>query len=79
MTDDSFPPKPTTDGAHIAFGRRLNPAQAAKLIGCTPATLRQWRHRDYGPRFFKFRGVLWYLTDDVLAFIEAGMHSPSGA
>jgi hypothetical protein len=55
--------------------RLLSNAQAATLLGITPATLRFWRCKGRGPRYVKLeqrqQAHVFYDEAEVLAFREA--------
>jgi predicted DNA-binding transcriptional regulator AlpA len=57
--------------------RVLNEAQTADRLGVSPSTLRNWRHRNFGPVFRRFGRTIRYLTSDVDAYIAANAGGPA--
>jgi hypothetical protein len=55
--------------------KMLSTADAARLLGLAPYTLRLWRHLGKGPRYFKPSSAkqanVFYLEEDVNAFRDA--------
>lgn len=49
----------------------LTTAEAAAELRRPPGTLRQWRHRGYGPRGFALGGRVVYRRSEVDTFIAA--------
>lgn len=45
---------------------------AAKVLGITSRTLRNWRNAGSGPRFAKIGGAVWYNLRDLEAFMLTG-------
>lgn len=65
-----WPPRFAAD--EPLFRERLNPAQAADLLGVKRETLRAWRHRGEGPPFYRVtRSTVWYLRADVVAWLSS--------
>jgi excisionase family DNA binding protein len=54
----------------------FNPKQAAKYVGVTEATLRSWRSRGEGPRYFRAGKLIRYRRSDLDAWIEARLSEP---
>jgi predicted site-specific integrase-resolvase len=52
--------------------------EAAKLLGARPQTMRAWRQRGKGPAFVKPVGRVYYLKEDVLAFLAQSRVVPAG-
>ena len=48
----------------------LNERQAASYLCLRPATLRQWRSRDYGPSYHRLGGAIRYHMSDLEKFLE---------
>lgn len=63
--------------------RLLDTVQTAALLGITPSTLKQWRHKGRGPAFIKLgnspQAGVAYDQADVLAFIESRRFSSTSA
>jgi len=47
---------------------------AADYMGLAPSTMRAWRVRGRGPRYYKIGGRVFYKQDDLDAWIEAQVH-----
>ena len=52
------------------YGEKLNAQQTAKLLNIKAATLRQWRSKHRGPSFYRVGRCVWYLRDEVLAYVR---------
>ena len=48
----------------------FNERQAASFLCLKPATLRQWRCRDYGPSYHRLGGAIRYHLSDLEKFLE---------
>lgn len=48
----------------------LSTAEAADMLGVSPATLHKWRATDTGPRFYKFNRSVFYKREDIEAWIS---------
>lgn len=49
----------------------LTESEAARVLGITPTCLRQWRHRQMGPRYLKVgAAAVRYRLDDLLEFMR---------
>lgn len=63
--------------------RMLSTAEAARMLGLKPYTLRRWRHEGKGPRFVKLahsqQAAVIYLEDDVQAFIATRTFTSTSA
>lgn len=63
--------------------RLLDTVQTAALLGITPNTLKQWRHKGRGPRFVKMGNApqagVAYDEADVIAWREARKFSSTSA
>lgn len=57
-------------------GRFRNDADAARYIGCAPATLRTWRAQGRGPRYVK-AGRVWYYREHVDVWLRSAVVDPS--
>ena len=53
-------------------GGMFTPEQLAEKLGTNRNTLAQWRYRGTGPRYMKRNGLLWYLREDVEAWLREG-------
>lgn len=49
----------------------MNERQVARLLGAALTTVRYWRERDLGPRYFKFMGRNLYRRADVEVWAKA--------
>jgi hypothetical protein len=49
----------------------LDTPQVSELLNRPEGTLRQWRHRNIGPRGFRMVGRVVYRRSEVEAFIAA--------
>lgn len=50
--------------------------EAGKILGKSIFTLRNWRVKKYGPRYFKVGHNVRYKRSDVLAWIEGTVVEP---
>lgn len=60
----------------------LSTKEAAEILNRPVGTLRQWRHRRYGPRGFAMNGRVFYRRSALEAFIrdcEAAESGPGDA
>ncbi len=57
----------------------LREAQAAKVLGFAPGTLRQWRHHGRGPVFHRVGRSVLYSMAELHAFVSAGRVETSAA
>lgn len=64
VTEFTFPPRRPAVPDIPPLNERLTPAEAAELIGCSPATLRNWRHQRRGPAFYDV-GRVFYTRSDI--------------
>lgn len=55
----------------------FDPKQAAKYVGVTEATLRFWRSRDEGPRYFRAGKLIRYRRTDLDSWIESRLSEPT--
>ena len=46
-------------------------ADAANFVGAKASTLRAWRVKGRGPRYYKIGGKIFYRESDLEAWIEA--------
>lgn len=55
-------------------GRPLDSEEVAAILSVHPGTMRQYRLRGDGPRFFRppGSGRVWYAERDVLAWLASG-------
>jgi len=56
----------------------FDPKKAAKYVGVTEATLRFWRSRDKGPRYFRAGKLVRYRRVDLDSWIEGRLTTPAG-
>lgn len=54
----------------------LNDREAAKVLGLSPQTLRNWRAMRRGPVYRKLHRRVVYLVADLQAFLEARRIAP---
>ena len=49
----------------------LTPAEAAEILHCSPATLKDWRYKAIGPRYVRlgYRSI-GYRPEDIQAFVD---------
>jgi predicted DNA-binding transcriptional regulator AlpA len=56
----------------------LDTEEAAYFLHMTPATLRFWRHKGTGPKYFQLGGrKVYYKQDDLMAWVEAQYMAPN--
>ncbi|MEI8295773.1 MAG: hypothetical protein WCG04_04545 [Alphaproteobacteria bacterium] len=55
----------------------ISQADAATILGKTPAFLGVLRHRGSGPNFYKIGGTISYDINDVLNYLESCRHTPT--
>jgi len=60
--------------AYVPKHRPLDSAEAASILQVHENTMRQYRFRGEGPRFFSPPGTrrVWYAERDVLAWLASG-------
>jgi hypothetical protein len=52
----------------------VNETDAAKIIGCAPRTLANWRSQGRGPSFVRVGRLIRYrIIEDLQAFLDAGV------
>ncbi len=49
----------------------LTETEAAKRVGVSISTLRRWRRKRIGPKFFSLGGILRYRIVDLDEFVES--------
>jgi predicted DNA-binding transcriptional regulator AlpA len=54
----------------------LNEKEAAQRLGLSVATLRTWRCREKGPRFFRLGKAIRYSEDEIAQFLSESLHEP---
>lgn len=54
----------------------LTTQEAADYLGMKPITLEAWRRNNKGPVYSKPEGTVFYLKDDLDAFITQGRIDP---
>ena len=63
--------------------KMLSTADAARMLGLAPYTLRRWRYEGKGPRFVKLsrsqQAAVIYYEDDVQAFLAARTFASTSA
>ncbi|WP_420104511.1 helix-turn-helix domain-containing protein [Bosea sp. (in: a-proteobacteria)] len=57
----------------------VKPHEAASLLGTTPETLKNWRHRKRGPAYHRQGRSIRYSLFDLKAFAEGGRVDPKAA
>jgi len=57
--------KPAKSLTSIAY----SPIEAAKAIGTTPGVLANWRCRKIGPKYYHQNRKIFYLHDDLVAWV----------
>jgi len=66
----------------VAAAKILNREQyvsdvvAARILDCSPQTLRNWRHLGKGPVYSKKGSMVRYFVQDLLDFMAAGRIDP---
>ena len=49
----------------------LTPEEAAAILHCSPATLKDWRYKAIGPRFVRLGyRTIGYRPEDIDAFVN---------
>lgn len=57
-------------GAHYTLDLRVDTETAARILGYSPGTLRNWRsYGTRGPRWLD-AGRIWYSIPDLLAWLD---------
>jgi hypothetical protein len=56
--------------------RYVSDTEAAKIIGSSPQTLRNWRHQGRGPAYSKKGRMVRYRVQDLLTFMADGRIEP---
>jgi hypothetical protein len=54
----------------------VNDVKAAMILGCSPQSLRNWRHLGRGPAYSKKSRMIRYRVADLLDFMAAGRIDP---
>lgn len=54
----------------------VNDVKAARILDCSPQTLRNYRHLGKGPAYSKRGRMIRYLVADLLDFMSAGRVDP---
>jgi len=49
---------------------------AAKIMGCSPQSMRNWRHLGRGPAYSRKGRMIRYRVQDLLDFMAAGRIDP---
>lgn len=57
-------------GEHVTPDLRVLPDVAARMIGVSEGTMRNWRNADAGPDYYRI-GRVWYRLVDILRWIES--------
>ena len=55
----------------------FDPKHAARYVGVTQATLRFWRSRGEGPRYFRAGKLIRYRRVDLDSWIEERLSTPA--
>ena len=56
----------------------LNDVDAAAYLGVKPQTMRKWRMRNIGPKFYRVsRGIVRYYAKDLEQFMADRMVEPN--
>lgn len=53
----------------------LTEAESAERLGVSISTLRRWRKRGIGPKYFHLGGILRYRVADLDEFVTRNLHS----
>jgi len=53
----------------------LSEAESAERLGVSISTLRRWRKRGIGPKYFQLGGILRYRVADLDEFVTRNLHS----
>jgi predicted DNA-binding transcriptional regulator AlpA len=62
-----------------SLSQLLTEADASRLLGLAPATLRNMRTQGRGPAFIKVGGLVRYRPDDLVDWIESRVrHTTDG-
>lgn len=56
--------------------RFVNDIEAAKILSCSPQTLRNWRHIGRGPAYSKRGRMVRYKVQTLHDFMEQGRIDP---
>lgn len=64
----------SAQGWEVTPNLRIQPDVAAKVIGVSEGTLKNWRNAETGPDYFK-AGRIWYSLLDLLRWIESRRQS----
>lgn len=75
MEEDSATGGPATPSFEDLERDWLTTAEAAKLLGLTPDTLRDYRAKGRSPRYHKRGHAVLYRRSDVEAHMRAGRRS----
>lgn len=62
----------TTNGGKVQD--RVYMAEASTLLRRTPKTLRLWIKSNYGPRAHRDRQRIFYLREDIEAFLDSQLN-----
>jgi len=54
----------------------FTPKEAGRYLGVAEATLRLWRSRDAGPRYFRAGKLIRYRRADLDSWIESRLSTP---
>ena len=55
----------------------LNEHQAAERLGLSVTTLRTWRCREKGPRFYRLGRSIRYDEAEIARFLSERLHEPT--
>ena len=56
----------------------VNDVIAAVFLGVNVQSLRNWRHKGTGPRYYKIGGAVRYLTSDLKEYFDNCIVNPIG-
>jgi hypothetical protein len=54
----------------------LTTEAAAAELGLTRFALEKWRHLKIGPRYYRVGNRIFYLPEDIAAFLKTREHEP---
>ena len=64
---------------HIVIEVLWKPTDLADFLGLPETTLRQWRHKGYGPRFVRLGKHVRYRPEDVRDWLDEQETDPTAA
>jgi len=60
-----------------AIPQLVNPNEAARILGRSPATLKRWRYEGVGPGYVEMQGRISYSVSVLLQYISENTRVPS--